>query len=183
MPEALKQLDSEDVNYDKLLQQAKQRDSEWKRFGQPERTDLIRAMLQRVIVCDGALEIQLNLESTVQMLLGKPAHLEHGAGNVQTFSPKTSFRHIAQGKSLKLVIGNERSASSASREAIAKAIFRARAWYDLIVQGKASGLYDLANQHDLTHRYVKNIFPLAFLSPESVEFLLNDSDGRMRTLD
>ena len=32
MLEALKQLDSEDVNYDKLLSQAKQRASEWARF-------------------------------------------------------------------------------------------------------------------------------------------------------
>lgn len=93
------------------------------------------------------------------------------------------FRHIAEGESLKLVIGNERSDSSASREAVAKAIARARSWYGLIVEGKAAGLSDLASQCDLTHRYIKNIFPLAFLGPESVEFLLSNPDGQTRTLD
>jgi hypothetical protein len=70
-----------------------------------------------------------------------------------------------------------------SREVIAKAIARARSWYDLIVQGKVSGLPDICRQHGLTHRYVKNIFPLAFLGPKSVEFLLNGRDGQARTLD
>ena len=183
MLEALKQLDSEDVNYDKLLRPARQRASEWARLTQADRADLLRAMLHRVIVSESSLELKLNLESTIQMLLGKPAREGTGKGDLQTFSLKTPFRHVAQGKSLKLVIGNERSASTASREAIAKAIARARGWYDLIVEGKAAGLFDLASQHGLTHRYVKNIFPLAFLSPESVEFLLNNPDGQPRTLD
>jgi hypothetical protein len=140
-------------------------------------------MLQRVIVSEGSLELQLDIESTIQILSGKPTRDEVIKENVQTFSLKTRFRHIAQGKLLKLVIGNERSASSASREAIAKAIARARAWYKLIAEGKAAELSDLASQHGLTHRYVKNIFLLAFLSPESVEFVLNNPDGQMRTLD
>ena len=54
---------------------------------------------------------------------------------------------------------------------------------DQIVQGRASGLLDLARLHGLTHRYVKSIFPLAFLSPESFELLLNDRDDRPRTLE
>ena len=66
---------------------------------------------------------------------------------------------------------------------MAKAIARARSWYELIVQGRVSGLPDICRQQRSTHRYVKNIFPLAFLSPQSVEFLLNDADGHARTLD
>jgi len=183
MLEALKQLDSEDVNYEKLLQEAGQWASEFARFAQPERAHQIRALLHRVIVSESSLELQLNLEATIQMLLRKPAREGTGEENVQTFSLKTPFRHIAHGKSLKLVIGNERLALSASREAIAKAIARARSWCDLIAEGKAAGLSDLASLHGLTHRYVKNIFPLAFLGPESVEFLLSNPDGQPRTLD
>ena len=183
MLEALKQLDSEDVNYDKLLRQARRRASEWARLAQPERADLIHAMLQRVIVSEGALELQLNLESTIQVLLGNPARKETSKENVQTLSLKSPYRHITQGKSLKLVIGNEQSDSLASTEAIAKALARARSWYDLIVQGKATGLADIARQNGVTNRYVKKIFPLASLSPESIEFLLNNLDCQPRTLD
>ena len=181
--DGLKQFDSEDLNYGMLLREAKQRASEWARLTYPERADLVRSMLHRVLVTEGWLEIQLDLEAVIQVLLHRPAQEEIGKKNVHSFSLKAAFRHFAQGKSLKLVIGNERLASSASREAIVKAIARARAWYDLIAEGKAAGLSDLARQQGLTHRYVKNIFPLAFLSPESVEFLLNNPDDQPLTLD
>lgn len=181
--DGLKQSDSENLNYGKLLREAKQRASEWAQLTHPERADLVRSMLHRVLVTAGWLEIQLDLEAVIQVLLTRPAEEKIGKGNVQSFSLKAAFRHIAQGKSLKLVIGNERSASSPSREAIVKAIARARAWCDLIAGGKAAGLSDLARQQGLTHRYVKNIFPLAFLSPESVEFLLNNPDDQPLTLD
>ena len=47
---------------------------------------------------------------------------------------------------------------------------------ELIVEGKATGLADLARRQGLTHRYVKDIFPLAFLAPDAVEHLLNSRD-------
>ncbi len=152
-------------------------------MAQSERADLIRAVLHRVIVHESSIELQINLDSLVQVLSGKLPAGESKSTNPQTLSLKASFRHIPQGKALKLVIGNDRTESAASREAIAKAIARARSWYDQIVQGRASGLLDLARQHGLTHRYVKSIFPLAFLGPESVEFLLNNREGQPRTLD
>jgi hypothetical protein len=60
--------------------------------------------------------------------------------HLQTFSLRTSFRQVAQGKALNLVIGDGPSQSSASREAIAKTIAPARSWCDLIVQGQSFGI-------------------------------------------
>ena len=148
-----------------------------------ERADLIRTMLHRVVVHENSIELLLNVESAIGALQGKQSAVGIGNRHMQTFSLRASFRHVAQGKALKLVVGNGPCQSSASREAIAKAIARARSWYELIVQGRISGLSDICRQHGLTHRYVKNIFPLAFLGPESVEFLLNGADGQARTLD
>ena len=183
--DAVKQIDLPELNFDKLLKHAKQISSDWFRMTQSEKTDLIGTLLHRVIVREGSLEIQLKLETTIQALMGN-LPVEQGTRskveNIQTFPLQTPFHFIPQGKVLKLVIGNERSESSASKEAVAKAIARARSWYDLIVQGKATSLPDLARQHRLTHRYVKSIFPLAFLGPESVETLLKDS-AQPRTLE
>ncbi len=181
--DALKRTDLPDLDYEKLLKQAKQMSSDWPRMAQSERADLICAVLHRVIVHESSIELQIKLDSLVQVLSGKPPASESKSTNPQTLSLKASFRHISQGKTLKLVIGNDRTESAASREAIAKAIARARSWYDQIVEGGASGLLDLARLNGLTQRYIKNIFPLAFLSPESIEFLLNHPNGLSRTLE
>jgi site-specific DNA recombinase len=179
--DALKRTDLTDLDYQKLLKHAKQRSSDWPSHS--ERIDLIRAVLQRVIVQENSIEIQIGLDSLLQVLSGILPAGGSKTANVQTVSLKASFRHISQGKALKLVIGNDRTESTASREAIARAIARSRSWYEQIVQGRASGLVDLARQYGLTHRYVKSIFPLAFLGPESVEFLLNSRERQSQTLD
>ena len=181
--DALKRTDLPDLDYQKLLKYAKQRSSDWPRMAQSERAGLICAVLHRVIVHESSIELQIKLDSLVQSLLGKPVGDVTRSTHGQTVSLKAPFRQTPHGKALKLVVGNEQTESSASREAIAKAIARSRSWYDLIVQGSASGLLDLARQHGLTHRYVKSIFPLAFLGPEAVEFLLNDRVRPARTLD
>ena len=181
--DAFQRIDSPEVKYDRLLKQARMIATEWKQKTQSEKAELIRTMLYRVIVHESLFELRLDLEAIVQILSGKAVE-EQAKGNrvenVQTASLQVPLRSN-RGNALKLVIGVDRSDSPGSKEAIAKAIARARSWYDLIVQGKATGLPDLARQHRLTHRYVKNILPLAFLGPESVETLLNDSQPR--TLD
>jgi len=181
--DASKLLSREERHYDRLLKQSKVIASRWNQTTHAEKAQLIRTMLNRVIVRDSALEILLDLEATLQILSGKEVEGEATSKkieNIQTFSLQVPFRN-SNIKALRLVIGNDRSDPSGSREAIAKAIARARSWYDLIVQGRATGLPDLARQHGLTHRYVKNIFPLAFLGPQSIEALLNE-DFPSRTL-
>ena len=181
--DGLIRVDSHEAGYDMLLKRGKIIMAEWKQKMQSEKAELMRTVLNRVIVRDGSLELLLDLEATVTILSGKEVEGQatcKKVENIQTFSLQVPFRNNNI-KALKLVIGNDRSGASGSREAIARAIARARSWRDLIVQGRATSLPDLARQHGLTHRYVKNIFPLAFLGPQSVQALLNDSQPR--TLD
>jgi len=180
--DVLRRADLPDANYQRLLKHAKQMSSGWTCMAQTEKADLIRATLHPVIVHESSIELQINLDSLGQGLSGKLFAADPRTTTPQTCSLTAPFRHVPQGQSLKLVIGNERTESSASREAIAKAIARGRSWYDQIIEGKASGLLDLARQNGITHRYVKSIFALAFLSPGSVEFLLN-CRGQQRSLD
>jgi DNA invertase Pin-like site-specific DNA recombinase len=181
--DAMKGLGAPDVNYDKILKFARQKASGWLHMSRSEQADLIRTMLHRVVAHEDSIELQLNVDSTVGALQGRQSAVGPGSQSLQTLSLRASFRHVAQAKALKLVIGNGPDQSSASREAIAKAIARARSWHELIVQGRVSGLPDICRQHGFTPRYVKNIFPLAFLSPELVECLLNGPGGHPRTLE
>lgn len=118
--DAVKRLDAPDVSYDKLLKLARQRASEWSRMARSERAGLIRTMLHRVVLHEGSIELQLNVESAVDALLGK--QVPEGSRNqcVQMFSLSAAFCHFAQGKALKLVIDNGPSQSPVSREAIAR---------------------------------------------------------------
>lgn len=173
--DAMKEWDLSPASIQKVLNEAKRRP--W------SEVRAIRSMLHRVIVREGALEIQLGVDAVVQVLTGTSARSNLEISPPPIFLLAAPFRHIPQGKNLKLVIGDQSAESMASREAVTKAIARARSWYELIVQGEASGLADLARQQGLTHRYVKSIFPLAYLGPEVVEFLLSNRAGSRRTLD
>jgi hypothetical protein len=133
--DALRRTDRPDVDYQKVLNHANGVSSDWPRMAQFERADLIRAMLYRVMVHESSIELQINLDSLVQVLSGKLPAGESKSRNPQIFSSTDSFRYSPLGKILKLVIGNDRTESVASREAIAKAIARARFWRDEIVQG------------------------------------------------
>ena len=180
--DAVKRLDAPDVHYDKILELARQRASDWPRIPRVGQVAQTRAMLHRAIVHDDSIELQLDLESTVAVPQGRQ-ETRTGNQHLQIFSLYASFRHVAHGKVLKLVIGNGPSQSSASRKAIAKAIARARSWYELMMQGRVSGLPEICRSHALTRSYVKNLFPLAFLSPESIEDLLNGRNDQATTLE
>ncbi len=179
--DAMKMSNASEVDRAKLLKNAGQTASEWGRASHSERAEKIRVLLRRVVVNADSIELRLNLEALVQVLSGRESG-HSNAAHAQTIALKTSFRHVPKGKALRFVIDNRPVDLPASREAITRAIARARAWYDEIVQGGAAGPVDLARRYNLTHRYVKKIFPLAFLGPESVECLLSDRDGGHRTL-
>ncbi len=46
------------------------------------------------------------------------------------------FKHLARGRTLRLIIGGDRRCTDASRQAILRAIARARLWYQQIVDGE-----------------------------------------------
>jgi len=175
--------DSPDISIERVLKSAREKSEAWKREDRTSISQWIRVLLHRALVCEGKLELQINLEALVPCLMGKDAQRASVPYKPLVFTLTTPFRHVPYGKALKLVIGDEDPESLGSRGAIARAIARARSWCELIVDGKASGLSDLARHERLTPRYIKNIFPLAFLSPESIESLIDSRGGHLRTLD
>jgi site-specific DNA recombinase len=180
--DVIKQLNVPFLDYDDVLNHARRISSEWEQRALREKADLIGSVIYRVVILEGSLELQLHLESMMGMLLGKPVPDRVGTSKPQTASLTIPFRHISQGKAFKIVIGRPTENSSPSRAAVERAIARARSWYDLIVQGNANCLPDVARKQGLMACYVQSIFPLAFLSPDSVEFLLNGREGQARTL-
>ena len=64
------------------------------------------------------------------------------------------FRHVRQGRALRLIVGNTNITTDASRQAILKAIARARLWYEQITTGQARSICELAGLHGISPRFI-----------------------------
>jgi len=158
--DALRELDLNAASVQKVLKEAAQ-------WTLSEANDLIRSVVKRVVVSSEALEFQINLGA-----LAKEAAS-------QTWSVSAPFRHVPQGKILKLVIGDEAPSRNGGNEAALKAIARARGWYQQIVRGEVGSIPELARLNRVTPRYVKTILPCAFLAPSIVESLVNGNSRHL----
>ncbi len=100
-----------------------------------------------------------------------------------TLNVEVRFRR-AHGE-LRLLIGNldanNRSASPSA--ALIKAVARAHVWREHLIAGTATTLADIARRADVTPRYVRELFNLAYLSPRIVEMILAGRQPPELTLD
>jgi hypothetical protein len=68
---------------------------------------------------------------------------------------------------------NTNITTEASRQAILKAIARARLWYEQLTTGEAGSISQLADMHGLSERFLHAQMKLVQLSPKSIESLMN----------
>jgi hypothetical protein len=61
-------------------------------------------------------------------------------GSLPFASIKCPFHHVRQGRGVRIVVGNTNIATDASRQAIMKAIARARSWYEQTTTGEANSI-------------------------------------------
>jgi hypothetical protein len=121
----------------------------------------------------------------IQQLLGKNAVNTRGGDTPVPPQPhlrlvasiECPFRHISQGRALRLIVGNTNITTEASRQAILKAIARARLWYEQLTTGEASIIEQLAGIHGLSPRFLRAHMKLVQLSPQSIEDLINRPDS------
>jgi hypothetical protein len=132
------------------------------------------------------LEIRMNLSSLIASIASK---MRTVAGDQisaqekpQITSIEVAFRHIPIGKTLRLVVNENQPIPESSRLAMLKAKARARLWYEQLVLGDVGSLRDLSRLRKISIQYVKHIFRLAFLSPASIESILNHKAGPELTL-
>jgi hypothetical protein len=128
-------------------------------------------------------EIRIRVLQFIQQLLGNNAPTADKRGGNTTSPPQdhlqlvTSiecpFRHIPQGRALRLIVGNTNITTEASRQAILKAIARARLWYEQLTTGEAGSISQLAGMHGLSQRFLHAQMKLVQLSPQSIESLMN----------
>ena len=155
----------------------------WQTLSGTDREHFLQAVIDRVIIHPTRVEIRIRVPQFIQQLLGNNTPTADKRGGNTTVPPQdylqlvTSiecpFRHIPQGRALRLIVGNTNITTEASRQAILKAIARARLWYEQLTTGEAGSISQLAGMHGLSQRFLHAQMKLVQLSPQSIESLMN----------
>jgi hypothetical protein len=93
------------------------------------------------------------------------------------------FRHVRQGRAVRLVVGDTNITTDASRRAILNAIARARRWYEQLTTGEAVSVAQLASIHNLSPRFINAHLKLIPLSPEWIEKMMIKPSAMPLSLD
>ncbi len=153
----------------RILAQADKTAQSWHERIAADRTQFLKAVIERVVIHPSHLEICLRLPAVVNEILGSDSS---AAGLPPIASLDCAFRHVQQGRALRLIIGDTSITSDASRQAILKAIARARHWYEQITTGQARSIAQLAGLNRLSPRLVRMHMKLVQLGPPAIETMM-----------
>ena len=165
----------------------------WQFLAGPDREHFLRAVIDRVIIHPTRVEIRIRVPQFIQQLLGNNTSMADSRAGNTTGTPQAHlqliasiecpFRHIPQGRALRLIVGDTNITTQASRQAILKAVARARLWYEQLTTGEAGSIWQLAGMHDLSPRFLRAHMKLVQLSPQSIESLMNRPESLPLSLD
>jgi site-specific DNA recombinase len=165
---------------DRLVVQAAATVQRWRQRIAEDRTEFLKNVIERVIIHSNHIEFRLRVPALVNEILRGESPTP---GLTKTASIECSFRHVRQGRAVRLVVGDSSPTTNASRKAILKAIARARRWYEQLTTGEAESIAQLANMHSLSPRFISLHLKLIPLSPEWIEKMMANPNAMPLSLD
>jgi DNA invertase Pin-like site-specific DNA recombinase len=153
----------------RILAQAAKTAQSWPERIAADRTQFLKTVIERVVIHPSHLEICLRVPAVVNEILGSDPS---AAGLPPIASLDCAFRHVQQGRALRLIVGDTNITSDASRQAMLKAIARARRWYEQITTGQARSIAQLAGLNGLSPRLVRMHMKLVQLGPAAIETVM-----------
>ena len=172
--------------YAAVVEQAAKVVKSWKSRSASERERFLKAGIDRIVVQAEHIEIRLRLAAILHELLGTD---NAGQGDqapakfLSIASVTCPFKHMENGRAVRLVVGEDRLSNDRSRQLILRAIALARNWYQRIVDGEAACLNDIIRRDGVDASHAKKVFPLAFLSPSCTqEILRSNTDLTLKAL-
>jgi DNA invertase Pin-like site-specific DNA recombinase len=158
----------------------------WRSRPACDRSQFLKAIIDRVVVQAEHIEIRLHLAAIFNELLGTDG-AGQGVQAATKFLPiayvTCPFQHMVNGRAMRLVIDGDRLSNNRSRHLILRAIALSRHWYQRIIDGDATCLNDIIRQDGIDASHAKKIFPLAFLSPSCTQSILrSDTDFTLKDL-
>jgi len=156
--------------------QANQLVKTWPRLEASKRNEFIRSVVQRVVIGQESAWIEVDHAELLTHLLGEDA----AALNVHegTIRLAASFKGIRRRGELRIVTpDDEESNDEMCVPSLMTAVARANDWRERIVAGETTSLQQIAQESNLTPKYVRRLLRCASLSPKVTEAILS---GRQR---
>jgi site-specific DNA recombinase len=169
-----------DIAAERSQDQAKR----WPQLEISKQHQFIRGMLQKVVVGQTKIWIDVDRTKLIQQLLGSTPNPRVTADQCspQTIKLSANFRPVYRGSELRLVAPQNSPSEETPVCSLVKAIARARDWYERIIVGELGTVKELAQKTGLTSSYAKRILQCAKLSPQITELILSGKHGRNLTL-
>ena len=164
----------------RILAQAAATAQSWHQRIATDRMQFLKTVIERVVIHADHIEVCLRMPALVGEILGGPSP---ALGLPRIASIECPFRRLRQGRAVRLVVGDTNITTDASRQAILKAIARARRWYEQLTTGEASSIAQLAAMHGVSPRFVHMQMKLVPLSPQSIEAMMTRPDSLPLSLD
>jgi site-specific DNA recombinase len=139
--------------------------------------DLIERELDRIVVRAEALEIHLSesIEHPEGLSTRKSNNSREGHVPANIITVRWSGAPFPEAKGILHSPSPRASLSLATREALLRAIAKARVWIDDLVEGRVSSFTEIAKLEGKVGRHIRLLAPLAFVSPRIISAIINGS--------
>jgi DNA invertase Pin-like site-specific DNA recombinase len=142
--------------------------------------DLLASLVWRIILQENKIEIKIGsrelrqrLENGSKVVSAQVAGVKPLIASSDLISLTVEARRKRCGGDVRLIVSASVNVSPEHPKLpLVKAVARARAWYEKVLQGQVSDMRSLAREAGLTERYVSKVFRCAFLAPDIVEAIL-----------
>jgi site-specific DNA recombinase len=135
-------------------------------------TEIIAAIVRRVVVAQDKVTIEIARTALVARLLNREAASTPEPKSRSAIMIKMPVRFRRRGVEAKLVVQDQQRPVSRPDPNIVKALARAHEWFGQIVRGEADGIGAIARAERLDRAYVTRVLCLAFLAPKFIEALI-----------
>jgi site-specific DNA recombinase len=153
---------------------------------------LFQAIIERIVVNDGCIDIRLNRLGVKQALLPHDGASAANTGNSACAASTTApiiltapARLMRCGLEVRLIVAGEEPKQKVERvsQSLIKAMARGRSWYEQLTSQGGLSVTDLAQSSGVNDRYTSRILRFAFMSPDIVEAILEGKQPTGMTLE
>jgi len=139
--------------------------------------ELLRALVDQIVVSDGAILINILRPELRRILDIDPPVDDSPSEDIYPLSIPITFR--ARGEELRIIIEGPGTSTAQPQDAtLIKAIVRAHTWFARLVTGDAKSIMEISRADNVTDRYLGRVLRLAFLAPDITEAILEGQQPR-----
>jgi hypothetical protein len=145
----------------------------------PDR-DLVALHVERIVLRARHIELALRLEASDAGPSRAAGLATEGPGDADQSPPSPTVLQIpwapttaSARKGVAWKSSAQPNLNPATIEALLTAIAKARSWMSDLAEGRASSFQDIARREDKVERHIRNLAPLAFVSPRVIEAIAN----------